>query len=89
MTLKELYAEAIRNERFWNYYSDDYAYAKSSIGFEYNKLNSYIDCEEFINTYLHRGGKGDIPYAKNLEDLLPSRVKHIVSCFFLGIFIYP
>lgn len=86
--IRKLYAEAIRNERFWNYYSDDYACAKPRIEFEYSKLNSYTDCKEFIDAYIHRGGKGDIPYAKNIEELLPSRIKHIVSCFFLGIVIY-
>ena len=88
MTLEELYAEAIGNEKLWNYYSDDYAYAKTRIEFAYSKLNSYSDCKKFIDAYLHRGGKGDIPYAKNIEELLPSRVKHIVSCFFLGSIFY-
>lgn len=88
MTLEELYAEAIETERLWNYYSNDYAYAKTRIEFAYSKLNSYSDCKGFIDAYLHRGGKGDIPYAKNLEDLLPNRVKHIVSCFFLGSIFY-
>lgn len=88
MTLEDLYQTTINNMVIWNYYHEELKWERKRILFSYDYLNSYIKCKDFINNYLHRGGKGNIPFTRNINELQSTRIKHIVSGFFLGIGIY-
>ncbi len=37
---------------------------------------------------MNRGGKADMSICQEIDNLKPTRIKHIVSCFFIGLGIY-
>ena len=37
---------------------------------------------------MNRGGKADMSICQEIDNLMPTRIKHIVSCFFMGLSIY-
>lgn len=84
-TLRVLYNDIICHKRnLWNYYNESmYIIQLNDIKDLSNQAKSFINC------YLRRGGKGDIPFfVENIEKLDSDRINHVVSCFFLGMVIY-
>lgn len=81
ITLTELYQEAIGNQSLWNYY---HGFRNS----DFASLNNTSCCKDFIINYMNRGGKADMSICQEIDNLKPTRIKHIVSCFFIGLGIY-
>lgn len=85
MMLSELYQETIDDYSLWDYYHNS---EYQCCHFRLESLNKTTDCRDFIIKYMNRGGKADLGINQDLYDLLPTRIKHIVSCFFIGLGIY-
>lgn len=77
--LYDLYNECISTHE-WKYYS------LSSIGIEI--LNDANTSRSFVASYLGKGCKTELDIFKYIEDLSDIRMRHIVSCFFLGVIFY-
>ena len=81
--MKELYKayqDLFMDKEKWNYYSNT----------EFkNPFSSYADSKRFVYRFIERSGKaeGNLLYA-NISALDEIRIKHIVSVFFFGTFIY-
>lgn len=82
MTLAELYKETIEDYSLWDYYESENTH------FSFELLNCYQTCKNFIQEYMRHGGKANLGIGQDFDDLIPTRIKHIVSCFFLGLGIY-
>lgn len=85
MTLSKLYQETIDDCSLWDYYHDS-EYQRHY--FNFDSLNNAYDCKEFILNYMNRGGKADMGILQKINNLKEKRIKHIVSCFFIGLGIY-
>ena len=76
-TIANMYRSLIKTNK-WKYY--DFPHQTSN----YNE----IFCKSFIVAYLGQGNKTEAPIFKYIESLDEYRIKHIISCFFLGIVVY-
>ena len=85
MTLANLYRKTVEDNFLWDYYHDS-EYQRHY--FNFDSLNIAYDCMKFILNYMNRGGKADMGILQDIDNLMPTRIKHIVSCFFLGLGIY-
>lgn len=85
MTLANLYRETIEDNSLWDYYHGS-EYPDHQFSFE--SFNYTADCRNFILNYMARGGKEGLIVCPDFDNLLPTRIKHIVSCFFMGLGIY-
>lgn len=85
MTLANLYRETIEDYSLWDYYHSS-EYPDHQFSFE--SLDNAYECKEFIRQYIVHGGKEGMIVCQDFENLLPTRIKHIVSCFFIGLGIY-
>lgn len=83
MTFENFYKDIIYSSEWWSYYSSDNR--NFSHLFQLERLDETGACKYFINDYISRGEKERIKFADNVNFLLPSRIKHIVSCFFMGL----
>lgn len=72
----------LKNHQTWNYYS-----GKEIL--KYNPLNSACDGRKFIKNFIELSEKNNTNKLYNKIDALEdSRVHHIISSFFLGIYVY-
>lgn len=85
MILSELYRKTIEDYSLWNYYPDSEC---QSCQFSFDQLNNASNCRNFILKYMNHGGKGELDIWQNIDNILPTRIKHIVSCFFIGLGIF-
>lgn len=78
--LLSIYEEIFRDTNSWKYYS-------SMIPI--NPFENHEDAEEFIKNFIELSGKADDNILYNdIRYLDDKRINHIVSTFFLGIYIY-
>lgn len=77
-TLHNLYKETISDKK-WNYYS-----LQNSIISNIHDISNHEYCKEFIKQMIKVSGKEATPFSDYIDDLDEQRLKHIVSCFFLG-----
>lgn len=88
-TLREVYQEILEHPDRWFYYSGQLMNSQNRCfdkSIFTNKLNAY----EFIRKYFERGGKSEslrFRLSPKQREHIRSRAKHIVSTFFLGIYI--
>jgi hypothetical protein len=78
--LYDLYNECISNHE-WNYYNPT-----SSTGIEV--LSDADVSRSFVASYLGKGCKNKVDIFNYIEELSDIRIRHIVSCFFLGVTLY-
>ena len=76
-TLAHKYDGLVRTNK-WKYY--DFPHQTTDLIEEYSK--------NFIVSYLGKGCKTEAPIFKYIDSLEEYRIKHILSCFFLGVILY-
>lgn len=77
-TLHDLYGKIVSDKK-WNYYS-----LQNSIISNIHDISNHEYCKEFIKQMIKVSGKEATPFSDYIDDLDEQRLKHIVSCFFLG-----
>ncbi|MDR0941587.1 MAG: hypothetical protein LBM68_05115 [Bacteroidales bacterium] len=80
-TLHTIYTNLIDQPKCWDYYN------KNECTFLFENLNKVSTCNDFISTYFRHAGKEKNTF-KGFADSLGERTKHVVSTFFLGIYLY-
>ncbi|MDR0606062.1 MAG: hypothetical protein LBG80_17385 [Bacteroidales bacterium] len=88
-TFKEIYGEVFLKswEREWNYYGGHLK--KPFENFQEEEEESIQEeCMDFIKNYLTLGGKEQVRLFKFINKLDLYRLQHIISTFFLGIYLY-
>lgn len=74
-----IYKEIFSDESKWKYYS------KMNV----NPFNSDCETELFIASFIELSGKAqNNPLYNNIKNLEKTRIRHIVSTYFLGIYLY-
>ena len=76
-TLAQKYDSLIRTNE-WKYY--DFPHQTTNLIEE--------GCKLFIVSYLGKGCKTEAPLFKYIDSLEEYRIKHILSCFLLGVILY-
>jgi len=77
--LLKIYKDLFNDNEKWKYYSR----------LDYNPFNSTDESRKFIAEFIELAGKGEKnPLVDNIEKLKENRIRHIISIFFLGIYIY-
>lgn len=82
MEIKKIYKDILKNIDKWNYYNKD---VKTPDILDVN------DCKEFIKTFIKYSGKSETILFGDINSLFkeyPNRFYHIVSAFFLGLWLF-
>ncbi len=82
MDIKQIYKSVIDKRDVWDYYNS---------GIKAPVFTDYKDCSRFIMEYIRCSEKNDTELyrnIKNLEENSPQRLSHIVSTFFLGLWLF-
>ena len=82
MEIGQLFKDIMNRRELWNYYNKD---IKAPI------ITDANDCYQFITEYIKYSEKSEMLLFENvnkLKDLSPQRLSHIVSTFFLGLWLY-
>lgn len=82
MKIKNLYKFIINRTEIWNYYNKDIAMPS---------ITDTFSCYQFILNYIRCAKKTETKLVNNLQTLevhYPQRLSHIVSTFFLGLWLF-
>ena len=82
MEIKKIYKDILKNIEKWNYYNKD---------IKTPDILDVVDCRDFIETFIKYSEKSQtvlFKEIKKLEKKHPERLCHIVSTFFLGLWLF-